>query len=415
MKVLMVNVSDLQGGAARASYRLHKALISSGVKSQMLVDTKLSDDYSVIGQDSNAGNGISLMRRVLDRLPINFYKHRSPTYFSPNLVPFSGLVKRINAINPDIVHLHWVNKAMLSISDIAAIKAPIVWSLHDMWAFTGGCHYDEECGAYKQSCGTCKVLGSVKSNDLSRKVFKKKLSAYAAHKSLTVVGLSKWLAECASKSTLFKNNKIVCLPNPIDTSVYLPLDKRIAREILGLSVDKKLILFGAMGATSDPRKGYKEFCEGLLTLKGRDIELVVFGSSQPKVSEGFKFNTHYLGQLHDDVTLRVLYSAADVMVVPSRQENLSNAIMESLACGTPIVGFDIGGNGDMIEHQKNGYLAKPFDTTDLTAGIEWVLNAPNYDELSVNARNKVLNEFDSEVVAKQYIRLYESVLEKAKL
>ena len=372
MKVLMVNVSDLQGGAARASYRLHKALISSGVKSQMLVDTKLSDDYSVIGQDSNAGNGISLMRRVLDRLPINFYKHRSPTYFSPNLVPFSGLVKRINAINPDIVHLHWVNKAMLSISDIAAIKAPIVWSLHDMWAFTGGCHYDEECGAYKQSCGTCKVLGSVKSNDLSRKVFKKKLSAYAAHKSLTVVGLSKWLAECASKSTLFKNNKIVCLPNPIDTSVYLPLDKRIAREILGLSVDKKLILFGAMGATSDPRKGYKEFCEGLLTLKGRDIELVVFGSSQPKVSE-------------------------------------------SLACGTPIVGFDIGGNGDMIEHQKNGYLAKPFDTTDLTAGIEWVLNAPNYDELSVNARNKVLNEFDSEVVAKQYIRLYESVLEKAKL
>ena len=138
MKVLMVNVSDLQGGAARASYRLHKALISSGVKSQMLVDTKLSDDYSVIGQDSNAGNGISLMRRVLDRLPINFYKHRSPTYFSPNLVPFSGLVKRINAINPDIVHLHWVNKAMLSISDIAAIKAPIVWSLHNMWAFTGG-------------------------------------------------------------------------------------------------------------------------------------------------------------------------------------------------------------------------------------------------------------------------------------
>jgi glycosyltransferase involved in cell wall biosynthesis len=415
MKVLIVNFADNEGGAARAAYRLHKALLRSGVDSQMLVDTKLSDDYSVIGQDSNVGNGISLMRRVLDRLLINFYKHRSPTYFSPNLVPFSGLVKRINALNPDIVHLHWVNKAMLSISDIAAIKAPIVWSLHDMWAFTGGCHYDEECGAYKQSCGTCKVLGSVKPNDLSHKVFKKKLTTYAVHQNLTVVGLSKWLAESALKSTLFKNNKVVCLPNPIDTSVYLPLDKRIAREILGLPVDKKLILFGAMGATSDPRKGYKVLCEALLQLKGQDIELVVFGSSQPETSEGFKFNTHYLGQLHDDVTLRALYSAVDVMVVPSRQENLSNAIMESLACATPVVGFDIGGNSDMIEHKNNGYLVKPFDIADLTAGIEWVLNAPNYGELSVSARNKVLTEFDSRVVVKQYIGLYESVLEKAKL
>ena len=415
MKVLLVNSSDINGGAARAAYRLHQALLNSGVDSQMFVDTKLSDDHRVIGQDSNIKKGIALLRRMLDRLPISFYKNRSSTYFSPNLVPFSGLVERINTINPDVVHLHWVNKAMLSISDIAAIKAPIVWSLHDMWAFTGGCHYDEECGAYKQSCGICKVLGSVKSNDLSRKVFKKKLTTYAAHKNLTVVGLSNWLAGSASKSTLLKSKNVVCLPNPIDTSVYLPLDKRIAREILGLPLDKKLILFGAMGATTDPRKGYKELCEALLLLKGQGIELVVFGSSQPKVSEGFKFNTHYLGQLHDDVTLRALYSAADVMVVPSLQENLSNAIMESLACATPVVGFDIGGNGDMIEHQKNGYLAKPLDTTDLTAGIEWVINAPNYKELSTNARNKVLNEFDSEIVAKQYIELYESALEKAKL
>ncbi|MBQ0725147.1 MAG: glycosyltransferase family 4 protein [Cycloclasticus sp.] len=414
MKVLLVNSSDINGGAARAAYRLHQALLNSGVDSQMFVDTKLSDDHRVIGQDSNIKKGIALLRRMLDRLPISFYKNRSSTYFSPNWVPFSGLVERINTINPDVVHLHWVNKAMLSISDIAVIKAPIVWSLHDMWAFTGGCHYDEECGAYEQSCGTCKVLGSIKPNDLSRKIFKKKLNAYAKNKNLTVVVLSKWLAVCASKSMLFKNKEVVCLPNPIDTSVYLPLDKCIAREILGLPLDKKLILFGAMGATSDPRKGFKELCEALLQLKGQDIELVVFGSSQPKVSEGFKFNTHYLGQLHDDVTLRALYSAANVMVVPSRQENLSNAIMESLACGTPVVGFDIGGNGDMIEHQKNGYLTKPFDTADLTVGIEWVLNAPNYEELSTNARNKVLNEFDSEIVAKQYIELYRSVLEKAK-
>ena len=377
----------------------------------MLVDTQLSDDYSVIEEESNIVKGVSLIRRILDRLLVNTYKHRSATYFSPNLVPFSGLVQRINALNPDIVHLHWVNKAMLSISDIAAIKAPIVWSLHDMWAFTGGCHYDEGCGAYNELCRECKVLGSTKKNDLSHKIFNKKRRAYAKHKNLTIVGLSQWLADCASNSMLFKNNKVVCLPNPIDTAVYSPLDKRVAREILRLPMDKTLVLFGAMGATSDPRKGYKELCEALFTLKPNNIELVVFGSSEPNVSEGFKFKAHYLGELHDDVTLRALYSAVNVMVVPSLQENLSNAIMESLACGTPVVGFDVGGNSDMIKHQKNGYLAKPFDPTDLAIGIDWVLRATNYDELSVNARNKVLTEFDSEVVAKNYSELYASVLE----
>ena len=228
-----------------------------------------------------------------------------------------------------------------------------------------------------------------------------------------MVGLSKWLATCASKSTLFKKNKVVCLPNPIDTLIYSPLDKNIARDLLRLPKNKKLVLFGALGATSDPRKGYKELCEALLQLKEQDIELVVFGSSKPKISEDFKFNTHYLGQLHDDVTLRALYSAADVMVVPSKQEAFGQTASESMACGTPVVAFACTGLLDIVEHLKTGYLTKPYDTTDLATGIDWVLNAPNYDELSTNARNKVLNEFDSQVVAKQYIELYESVLEKA--
>ena len=252
-----------------------------------------------------------------------------------------------------------------------------------MWAFTGGCHYDEGCGAFERSCGKCKVLGSNKADDLSRAVFKKKLATYVKHKNLTVVGLSRWLAGCASKSTLFKNCQIVCLPNPIDTSVYSLLDKRTARDLLGLPMDKKLILFGAMNATSDPRKGYRELCGALLQLKGGEVELVVFGSSKPEIQHDFELKAHYLGQLRDDVTLRALYSAADVMVVPSLQENLSN-----------------------------GYLAKPYDTADLAAGIEWVLNAKNYEELSTNARKKVLSEFDSDVVAKQYIQLYKSLLEK---
>jgi len=227
---------------------------------------------------------------------------------------------------------------------------------------------------------------------------------------MTIVGLSKWLNECAKNSTLLKDKKHINLPNPIDTSIFKPFDKEKSRELWSLPKDKKLVLFGAMGATSDPRKGFKELIKAMKKLTSQDIEFVVFGSSKPQNVPDFGFKTHYLGSLADDITLVTLYSAVDVMVVPSLQENLSNAIMESLACGTPVVGFDIGGNCDMIEHKKNGYLAKPFDTDDLANGIEWILNAENYDELCTSARKKVIQEFDSAIVARKYIKLYEEIL-----
>jgi glycosyltransferase involved in cell wall biosynthesis len=228
--------------------------------------------------------------------------------------------------------------------------------------------------------------------------------------NITIVGLSKWLHECAKSSTLLKNKKHINLPNPIDTEIYKPFNKEKARELWCLPKDKKLALFGAMSATSDPRKGFKELSEAMNKLSDQNIEFVVFGSSKPKESQDFGFKTHYLGHLHDDVSLVTLYSAVDIMIVPSIQENLSNAIMESLACATPVVGFNIVGNSDMIDHKQNGYLAKPFDIRDLKNGIEWILNNENHDELCQNAREKILKEFDSRVVTWKYIKLYKRVL-----
>jgi glycosyltransferase involved in cell wall biosynthesis len=410
MKVLIVNTSDIQGGAARAAYRLHNALLVEGVESQMLVQSKSSDDYTVIGPVSKVNKMMGKLRPTLDSLPVRHYSERTKTLFSPSWVPLSNIVERINEINPDVVHLHWIAGGMVRIEDIAKIKAPIVWSLHDMWAFTGGCHYDESCGAYKNECGSCKVLGSQKQSDLSSKVFKRKQLTFSKIKHLNIVGLSRWLASEAKASSLFSSTPVYNLPNPIDTQLFAPFDKAQARALFSLPQDKRLILFGAMGATSDPRKGYKELSDALQSVSTAGAELVVFGSSQPKQVQGFEQPVHYLGNLHDDVSLRVLYSVADVMVVPSIQENLSNSIMESLACGTPVVGFDIGGNADLIEHQRTGYLAKPFDTQDLAAGIDWVLNAGNYSELCENARDKVLKEFDSTLVANKYIELYKNIL-----
>ena len=410
MKVLIVNRSDLQGGAARAAYRLHKSLLALHIESQMLLQSKSSDDFTVLAETSKLLKGSNKLRPTLDSIPVRFYKERTKTLFSPSWLPFSNIVDKINAINPDIVHLHWICGGMMRIEDIARIKAPIVLTLHDMWAFTGGCHYDEECKGYEKECGSCKVLGSHKENDLSRRTWNRKNKIFSKIENITIVGLSMWLSNCAQSSTLLKNKKHTQLPNPIDTNLFKPFDKKKARELWGLSKDKKLVLFGAMAATSDPRKGFVELNKAMDKLKNTNIEFVIFGSNEPKEPQNFGFKTHYLGSLHDDVSLVTLYSAVDVMIVPSLQENLSNAIMESLACGTPVVGFDIGGNSDMIEHKKNGYLAKPFNTSDLANAIEWVLNNENYVELCENAREKVLREFDSVVVARKYIELYKEAL-----
>lgn len=410
MKVLHVNTSDANGGAARAAHRLHQALLNENIDSKMLVQKKTSDDHTVIAPTSKFEKGINLFRPTLDNLPLKQYRHRSHSLFSPAWLPFSQIPKKIVQINPDIVHLHWIAGAMMSVKDLARIDKPIVWSLHDMWAFTGGEHIDEGQQHYLDRCGNSKVLKSYKDKDLSRKGWQRKRKVYTQIQDMSIVGLSDWMHQAAKSSSLLEDKNHIHLPNPIDTTAFAPFDKLDARHLFNLPIDKKLILFGAMNATSDPNKGFQHIFLALQASSLENTELVIFGSRQPTIPLSFKQPVHYLGQLHDDVSLRVLYNAADVMVVPSLQENLSNTIMESLACGTPVAAFDIGGNSDMIEHRNNGYLAQPFDTDDLAKGIEWVLNAPNYQQLCDNARDKVLTHFDSHLVAKQYIALYKEIL-----
>lgn len=409
MKILIVNTSDIQGGAARAAYRLHKALLAEGVDSQMLVQSKSSDDFTVLGPQSKLQKVMGKVRPSLDSIPIRRYKQRTKTLFSPSWVPFSGLVDKINGLNPDVVHLHWIAGGMLRIEDLAQIKAPIVWSLHDNWAFTGGCHIMWECERYKHSCGTCPRLGSQKEDDLSRKVWLRKKNAFSQLPNMTIVGLSNWLANAASQSSLFQDHRVVCLPNPINTHVFSPFTKTQARALFNLPQDKKLIAFGAMSATSDINKGFKQLEEALSVLS-QDYELVVFGSSEPQFPPSFKQTIYYLGHLHDDVSLRALYSAVDVMVVPSLQEAFGQTASESMSCGTPVVAFGATGLLDIVDHQLNGYLAQPFDTQDLANGIDWVIQHKKPEQLSLAAREKVIREFDSKVVAKRYIELYGEIL-----
>jgi glycosyltransferase involved in cell wall biosynthesis len=414
MKVLIVNETDTKGGAARAAYRLHKSLLVAGIQSNMLVQRKFSDDPTILEPDTSFRRALAQLRPRLDYLPVRKYRRGIKSLFSPSWLPFSGMAEQINNLNLDIVHLHWIAGGMMRIEELTKIMAPIIWSLHDNWAFTGGCHIMGDCSKHMLGCGCCPVLGSENPKDLSWKVSRKKQSTYRSMEKFTVVGVSRWIAGEAKKSRLLADQRILCLPNPIDTDDFRPIEKTQSRELLGLPTDRKILAFGAIDALSDLNKGFHILLRGLDHLKRDDLELVVFGASHPSELPSLPCKIRFLGRLHDDVSLCLLYSACDVLIVPSLQENLSNAIMESLACGTPVVAFNVGGNADMIEHKKNGYLARPFEPKDLALGVKWVLDASNYENLRMNAREKVLQEFRSDLVARSYIKIYNEILQGGK-
>ncbi len=414
MKLLLLNSVDTQGGAARAAYRLHKALLDLGISSQMLVQRRLGQDPTVHGPCSKLDRALSLIRPYLDRLPLRLYNKKSgKPLFCPAWLPDFNL-RAIKRIDPDIVHLHWICDGFLRIETIRRLKTPVVWTLHDMWPFTGGCHYDSGCGRYESSCGPCPKLGTETQKDLSHWIWKRKEKAFKTL-NLTVVAPSRWLGACALRSSLFRKKRIEVIPNGLDLNTFRPVDKLEARKILGLPTEKRLILFGAEAATQDRRKGVHILfpaLEHLATTSARkDMELMVFGAfGPPETNPEPGMKSHYLGRFHDDISLCLLYSAADVFVAPSMQENLSNTVMEAMACGTPCVAFEIGGMPDLIDQTKNGYLAKPFSKTDLSAGIKWILNYPEPYRLCDSARKKAERCFNVHATAKKYIALYSELL-----
>lgn len=412
MNVLLASSHDIDGGAARAAYRLHQGLQQIGVSSQMLVQAKTSGDPSVIAPRTQIAQGIAKARLTFDAMPLKRYKHRQATTFSVQWLP-DKTASQIHQLNPDVVNLHWVNDAFVQIESIAKLNRPIVWSLHDMWAFTGGCHYTDQCDRYTKSCGSCPQLQSQKTQDLSRSVWQRKVKAWRSA-DLTIVALSQWLANCARSSSLFQDLRIEVIPNGIDTTRYRPINQTFAREVLGLPQDKHLALFGATAGTSDPRKGFHLLQPALQSLAqsgwGDSLELVIFGANRPPHPPEFGMNVHYLGTFRDDLSLSLLYSAADVFILPSTQENLANTIMEAMACGTPCVAFEIGGMPDLIEHQKTGYLAQPYWIDDLATGIAWTIeNIDRQQQLSSRSREKVEQEFTQARQAHRYRSLFEEL------
>lgn len=412
MKTLFLSTSDIEGGAARATYWLAKGLRNIGQDVSMYVQRKTGDfPWVSTIKKGRMGKVEGLVRPQLDTLPLKFYTKRKKATWSLNILPNSELLQCLTDSKPDIINLHWVAGGFLPISQIRHIKVPIVWSLYDMWPFTGGCHYDDSCGKFVDSCGKCPQLGSTRS-DISSFILAKK-KKFWGDIPMTVVAPSTWLAAEARRSTLFRNSRVEVIPHGTDLNLFKPIVKEFAKDILCLQKNRRYVLFGAMGGVSDYRKGY-QFLEPALKQLSRmpgydNLSLLVFGSSEPTVPSKLGFPIHYVGRLHDDVSLSILYSAADVTVTPSVQEAFGMTASESMACGTPVVAFGASGPLDVIDHKINGYLATPYEIKDLTNGIAWVLDHSESKKLGYLARKKCESKFDLTIIAEQYSKLYKEL------
>jgi glycosyltransferase involved in cell wall biosynthesis len=420
MKVALINTSDSGGGAAEACMRLLKALQLQAVDVTMVVEHKKRAEEAVYTVERNIfGKLRSKLNFFLERLPFMFFQERDKSVrFAFSTANAGTDISASKVIREaDIIHLHWTNSGFLSIHDLKklmALNKPVVWTLHDMWAFTGGCHYAGPCNHFKNQCGNCYFLRDPKNDDISHDGWLHKKDMLSVAKNLSVVTCSHWLGEVAMKSTLLKGFIIQAIPNPIDTELFSAKDKAAARAKWGINPSAKIILFGAANI-NDRRKGISFLVDALKYLNNTHmsdtaVEMVIFGKNKHFDTTALPFPVHQLNTITAQADLAEIYSAADVFVSPSIEDNLPNMIMEAMSCGTPVVAFNTGGIPDLIDHQVNGYMAEFKSSTDLAEGINDVLNTGNHDKYASAARYKVKRMFNNEKVAGQYIDLYKSVL-----
>ncbi|MBE0597717.1 MAG: glycosyltransferase family 4 protein [Desulfuromonadales bacterium] len=412
MKVLCLNFSDITGGgAARAAYRLHHALRANGIDSMMQVVKASSGDWTVSGLDGSFSKIGTNIRPQFASFVRKFSKSEHSLQISTSTLP-SRWPAIINKSVADIVNLHWLCAEMMSVEDIGRIQKPLVWTLHDMWAFCGAEHvsYDNR---WKDGYTSVNKPAHERGIDLNRWVWNRKRNAWK--KPLQIVTPSRWLADCVRQSSLMHGWPVITIPNAIDTDVWQPVDRTQARMLMGIPPDKKIIAFGAMSGGQAHHKGFDLLLAALGHLRGQlpRLEIIIFGQSRPKEVPDLGFPIYYTGHLHDDLSLRVLYSAADALVIPSRIDNLPNTGVESLTCGTPVIAFDTCGLRDIVTHQKTGWLAKAFDTEDLATGIQWALSDESHlKKMRQFARADAVARYSFPVVAAQYQAIYQSVLDR---
>ncbi|MBR1593188.1 MAG: glycosyltransferase family 4 protein [Alloprevotella sp.] len=417
MKILLVNTSERTGGAAIASLRLMHALNNNGVQAKMLVRDKQTENPDVLRLPTH---------RILTRA--KFCAERAEI-FASNMLRRENLwavdiathgtdITLLPAFQEaDIIHLNWINQGMLSLSGIRRIVEsgkPIVWTLHDMWPCTGICHHAENCRGWLSSCGNCPKLARPGDNDLSARTFNRKQQAYKDG-GICFVACSHWLADIARRAPLLQSHRVESIPNAIDTQFYQPGNKAEARKRLGLPTDKHLMLFVAYKAT-DEQKGINYLIEATRLMAEKRPEwikklgVVPVGKEASTLKDAFACPTYPIDYVTSPEKMRDLYRAADLLVMPTLMDNLPNTIVEAMCCALPCVAFNIGGLPQMVQNGLNGFLARYRDAEDFARLSLETLFSSNYRHLAEGAHRTAQASYSEEVVAAQYIKLYESLL-----
>ncbi len=433
MKILHISQSDTIGGAARAAYRIHRMIVNKGFKddifSEMRVVKKNSKDKSVY---SNISGKSSLLKSKLIILLNRLYKLNFKT--SNKIVHSTALIstninKKIvsHFFNETrgIVHLHWLGDNTISIEEINKINYPIVWTLHDQWAFCGAEHYTNLISDSNPELIDKRYIEGYKfSNrptyekgvDINKKTWDRKKRSWK--KNIHIVCPSNWMAKCAKESALMRDFSIKVIPNPIDLDFWKPISKSESRKIFNLPDSSIIILFGAIGGTSDKRKGADLLLNAFDILMQEysdknliNVNLVVFGQdSSTQLNTKYKFPIHFVGKIDQDKMLRYLYSTADLFVIPSRQENLPQTAIEAHACGTAVVGFKTGGLIDIIENNVTGLLAKPFEAKSLAKSINSILkDKKRLKEMGSAARKRAERLWSEDIIYSKYLDLYRKI------
>lgn len=412
MKILHLTHNDKEGGAGIAATRIHHALLDQRIDSKILVAEKKTSDSRIIVHTP------SIKRKIINKLFFwndQFIMNRYPSRNGNISTQKRSIIseKDINILNADVINLHWISMGFLSIKKLKKIGAnnkPIVWTLHDSFAMTGGCHIKFQCTHFTNQCGRCPLLNSTNSKDITNTNWKNKSKAYE-NLNLTIVTPSIWLANNARESSLLRNKKIITINNPIDTTQFYPIDKKVAKQAVGLDVNKKYISFGAVLGSGPTHKGYKYLLEALKYLKewNVEIEILVFGSQKGDETD-LSFPIHYLGHINDTIALNIIYNASDAYVTPSLADNFPNTVLESMACGTPVAAFNTDGIPEQVDHLETGYIAEQMNSEDLAKGIRYCIDIENNIRLGAKSREKVLNNYTPDIISKKYIALYHELL-----
>lgn len=401
------------GGAAITSYNLHISMLRRGVNSIYLVQENKARKEKVICQyNKRIAHIIFKINSKLDKLILQKYDKKKGLLFSPGQNK-TNILSTIRKINPDIIHLHWINAGFIRIDDLLNLPMPIVWTLHDNWPFTGGCHIiPDNCTNYLKNCGNCIVLNSNESKDLSFQLWKKKKFIYSA-KEITFIAPSNYVKSIAENSALLKNNTITIIPNGINSRIFSKKQRTICQnELFSAKYQNKIfLLFSAFNGIEDDNKGFKYLKNALdlLPKKIKDtIALVICGVELDRIIEIDDIETINMGIITNQEKMATIYNASICTIVASKKETFGLVAAESMSCGTPVVAFKTSGLIDIIDHKINGYLATPYLADDLMKGIIDVIE--NNYEYGIEAHNKSTNKFEEELIIQKHLKVYEDLL-----